>query len=70
MKILIILLIVSYTSLSFANDSFITGNGKTYGQARNSASKIVYSQGLRIVGQNHHKDNDGNWVVVLKVRKR
>jgi hypothetical protein len=70
MKTLITLLIINFASLSFANESFITGAGQTYGQARNSASKIAYSQGLKIVGQNHHKDDKGNWTVVLKVRKR
>jgi hypothetical protein len=70
MKTLIILITISLASLSFGNDSFITGAGQTYGQARNSASKIAYSQGLRIIGQNHHKDDNGNWTVVLKVRKR
>ncbi len=70
MKTLITLLIINLASLSFANESFITGAGQTYGQARNSASKIAYSQGLKIVGQNHHKDEKGNWTVVLKVRER
>lgn len=49
--------------------SFINGTGKTFGSARSSASKVAISQGMKIIGQDYYKDNNGNYNIVLKVKK-
>jgi len=69
-KIINLILMLTIVSYSYGNDQFITGTGQTYGEARNSASKMAYSQGLFIIGQNYHKDKNGNWTVILKVRNK
>jgi hypothetical protein len=71
MKILILVLILNniFNNILIANDSFISGSGKNYSTARNTASKVVFSQGMKIIGQNHSIDKDGNWTVTLRVRK-
>ena len=52
----------------FSGTSFISGTGASYSTARNNASKIAFSQGMKIIGQNHSIDKDGNWTIVLRVR--
>ena len=58
------------TSNLYAQDAFITSSGKTYSEARNTAHKLLVSQGLKIIGQNHSIDRNGNWTLILKVRSR
>ena len=53
-----------------AQDALITSSGKTYSEARNIASRLITSQGLKIVGQNHTIDKNGNWTLILKVRSK
>jgi len=69
MKLLLILIFVLFINKSFAEDFFITANGSSYSEARSSATKLMVSQGLKIVGQNHTRDSNGHWTVILKVRK-
>jgi len=67
-KIKFLFILLATIANTYSNDSFITGVGKTYSAARTSAAHIVLDNRLRIIGQNHRKDKDGNWIVVLKVR--
>ncbi len=69
-KIFTILFLISIVVNAYPNESFITGTGKTYGEARSFATKVVFSQGLKIIGQNYNKDKNGNWTIVLKVRPK
>jgi len=48
--------------------SFISASGKNYTEARTAVSKIAMSQGMKIIGQNYYRDNNGNWTVTIKVR--
>jgi hypothetical protein len=70
MKTKFIIIYFLIISTVCANDSFVTGTGKTYAEARNALSKIVHANSLRVVGQNYNKDKNGNWSVTLKVRPR
>jgi hypothetical protein len=70
MKILILFILFIVTSMSYSQDFFISSSGKTYSEARNSASTLIFSQGLRIVGQNHVRDSSGNWNLIFKVRSK
>lgn len=69
-KIITIIFLLGFILEARANESFITGVGTTYGEARSAATKIVSSQGLKIIGQNYNKDKNGNWMIVLKVRPK
>lgn len=68
MKILIVLILNLIAHSAIANDSFITGTGRKYSEARTIASKIAIHQGMKIVGQYHSIDKNGNWTVVLRIR--
>lgn len=68
MKILIILILNLITYSAVANDSFISATGSKYSEARTTASKIAIYQSMKIVGQYHSIDKNGNWTVVLRVR--
>lgn len=70
MKILILLILLIITVTSYSQDLFITSSGRTYSEARNSVSKLIFSQRLRVIGQNHIKDNNGNWTLILKVKPK
>jgi hypothetical protein len=67
---LVILLTLIFIPVHFvnANDAFISGTGKTHGEARNAASRVAFSQSMKIVGQNHSIDKNGNWTITLRVR--
>jgi hypothetical protein len=66
----IILLALIVTPICFvnANDAFISGTGSTHSEARNAASKVALFQSMKIVGQNHSIDKNGNWTITLRVR--
>jgi hypothetical protein len=72
MKIInkLILLILVLINNLYAQDAIITTSGKTHSEARNIASRLIASQNLRIVGQNHIIDRKGNWTLILTVRSK
>jgi hypothetical protein len=69
-KSILLLSILTVSSNCYSDDqySYISGYGKSFSEARNAASKITVSQGLKIVGQNYYQTRNGDWTVTLKTK--
>ncbi len=70
-KILIIIILILINFNIYANDRvFITTTGNSFSEARNIASRLASTQGMKIIGQNYVIDQNKKWHVIFQLRSR